>query len=255
MNATWRQTLILARRTLSEIIRARVLYAILVFILLILWGSTFVGSLTFESSAEVAVDLGLTGAFAFSALIAILLGHAYVGDAAGPIFHPLLGGGIGRGTLFLGRWLGASVAGLGIAILPLLFLPAFIGMLYELAPENVAALRAAAVYYPLEALLLITWTGALSVMFRRPVALSFAFGLWLGCHLHPDTLAYEILYPAYIGKPLAFIVNLTPNLENFNPLLVSHFGLAQIGPPLLQTLVYTGIGLLFGALYFRQRDL
>lgn len=255
MGTELRRIAIIARRTLVEIVRARVLYALAVFVLLLCWASVFVGGLTFESTSEVAIDLGLTGVFLFMALSAVMIGLTYVGDAAGEVFAPLVAGGLRRPTLFLGRWLGSAVAVLMLTILPTLLLLVAVRGFLRPEPGGMLALRAALVLYPLEAILLHTLAGALAVIFRRPVALSFSFGIWVACHLHPDVLAFEILYPGLPGKALRLVGSLAPDLEFYNPLLFAGFDAASLAAPLGQAIIYTLLVLLGGALYFRRRDL
>ncbi len=244
---------VLARQAIREIVRARVVSALFVFVAIMAWGSLFAGGLTFESRFEVGLDMGLSGAAFFGAVLAILLGHEYAGSVGSPVHAPSLAAGIGRARLLAGRWLGTGAAVVILSAIP----PLALSGVFRVAGaiEETKVFLSAAALLPLEALLVTALTAALTVSFPRAWALSLAFGLWVACHMHPDPFAIQVMYPGFSGQALLAVEKLAPDLEAYNARVYEAGAWGTYGAALLQTTVYTLVAFAAAALSFREKDL
>lgn len=252
---------IAAGRTFREIVRARSLAGLAVFLTLLAWASLFAGSLTIGSRIGTAVDLALAASALFAAATAILLAVEQIGAVSQPSSWPLLAAGVSRGAMLGGRWLGVAVVACAIAAAPPLLVGQALPFLPLGAHENAIALTMAesdlalaALLLPLEAFLVISVTGALAIAFPRAVAIALAAGIWAAGHLHPDPLTFVILYPGWPGVLLQAVGAVLPDLELYNARVVS-------GDPHLiaaaawQTLTTAAGALGTAWLVYRGRDL
>ena len=245
--------LIITARTIRELIRARVLYSLLVFLLIAAWGSLFIGGLTFESKFEAATDLGLTGSAFFAAISAILIGVEYVGAVSSRVFWPALSAGVKRSELFAGRFIGAGVIVLILSSVPSILL---YWSFYLLGGGgSILPLRDAALLLPLEALLIFSVSSVLSVNFSKALAFALSIGIWIACHMHPDPLAMEVLYPGSVSRIIMFIQNILPDLEYYNARISSTTSTGHFVLALYQTLVYSLLSVVLGIMTFRKRAL
>lgn len=247
--------MIIFRRTLREILRARTMTAFGAFVILLAWAAPFAGSLAYESGAAISVDLGIAAATVFAALVSILLGYEVAGGAARPVFHPLLAAGLRRERLFAERWLATALAGAVLAALPPITLWSvcrIAGGPYALAARDLAG---AAVLLPLEAVLLVSITSAFATAWPGVTGLSLAFTIWLAAHMHPDPLTWEILYPGWSGSILRSVSRLAPDLEIYNPRLHDPSHLLTLLSALLQSAAYSTVAVLAAIAALRRRDL
>lgn len=250
-----------AGRTFREIVRARSLAGLVVFLLLLAWASLFAGSLTIGSRVGTAVDLALAASALFAAATAVLLAVEHIGAAALPASWPLLAAGVSRSAMLGGRWLGVVVVACAVAAAPPLLVGQALPFLPLGANEDAAArtvaeadLALAALLLPLEALLVVSITGALAVAFPRAVAVALAAGIWAAGHLHPDPLTFVILYPGWPGVLLRTVGAILPDLELYNARVVGG-DLDLIASAAWQTLITTAGALGTAWLAYRARDL
>lgn len=242
------------RLTMRELVRARVPHAAVFFVAALLLSCAFAGFLTFESAVDIALDLALTGSALFAAALAILLGIEIVGASATPRFHPFLASGARRRDLLAGRFSAAILTTAVLSALPpAAVLTAFSGA--AAPPAMLPEVRAACVLLPLESILLVSLSAFLALAPSRPMALALSFAVWVACHLHPDPLTFEILYPGASGKLLRFLGSLLPDLELYNPRV---YGIAiadALKAALAQCLVYTALGIAAASVAFSRKDL
>lgn len=255
-------------RTLHEIVRARSLAGLGVFIALLGWGSLFVGSLTIGSRLSTAVDLALAASALFAAVIGILLAVEHVGAATGSAAWPLLAAGVSRTEMLIGRWAGVAVTATAAAAAPALLMR-LLAFLLSLTADTatatgredalamasaVADLTAATLLIPLECLLISSIAGALALAFPRAVAVSLSAGIWAAGHLHPDPLTFIIIFPGRLGDVLQAIGRLLPDLELYNARVTGD------DPTLLFAAITQAFLFTFGAVFaalivYRRRDL
>jgi len=73
-----RNIAIIAKNTLKEVIRDKILYSILGFALLFILSTLFLGSISLGEDLKVIRDLGLAGIYIFSLIIAIFMGTSLI---------------------------------------------------------------------------------------------------------------------------------------------------------------------------------
>ncbi len=255
-------------RTLHEIVRARSLAGLAVFIVLLGWGSFFVGSLTIGSRLNTAVDLALAASALFTAVLGILLAVEHIGAASAPSSWPLLASGLSRAELLIGRWAAVMMATTAAAAAPPLIMRLIaylLGLNINTATATgredalamaaaVSDLTAATLLLPLEGLLIASIAGALALAFPRAVAVSLSAGIWAAGHLHPDPLTFVILFPGKTGVLLQAVGRLLPELELYNA-RVTGDDPALLAAAILQALLFTAGASGAGLLVYRRRDL
>jgi len=242
----------IASQTVFEILRARLMYVLAVLLVVLAWSSLFLGDIAIEPKAEVAVDLGVSGAALICGIMTILISLEYAGAAVRPVFYPFLAAGVGRGMLLAGRWLGVVLVTTALAALVPVCIMTAIALTCEITPGNAQDLAAAVLLLPLETLVLASITVFFAVYAVRPVALALAIALWLICHMQINAPIYE---PDAMDRLVIVFSRLLPDLELYNPRLFF-----LVTPPvfvgtLAQTAFYSLAALYVAALYYRTKDL
>ncbi|RMH55654.1 MAG: hypothetical protein D6679_10925 [Candidatus Hydrogenedentota bacterium] len=244
----------LVRQGVLEIIRAKVPTVFLAFLVILAWGSLFLGSLTFESKAAVAVDLGITGTGFFAGILSILVTAEMLGRLVRPAVYPLLAEGTSRSALLLGRWAAAALCiALFSALAPAALLAAF--RFLGLRSFNQSDLISAIVLLPQEAVLLSAVATFLLVLLPRAPAVAASFAYWAMAHLHYHPFRYGRIVKGTIGWVIYFAGYLFPDSEMYNPRLHSSFSLHLLFAPFLQTLIYVIVFLFLAHSRYARRDL
>ncbi|MEK8022217.1 MAG: hypothetical protein AAB229_00245 [Candidatus Hydrogenedentota bacterium] len=239
---------------LREMNRSRVPHSAAAFVVALLVASLFAGNLSFESAPDVTLDFALTGSALFSAAIAIVLGLEQSGGASAPRFQPFLAAGSSRTALLSGRLAAAYLAAVIFAMAPPLCLSLAFSSFSDSA-TMLPDLRAACLLLPMESVLLVSVASFLAQSIARPMALALTFAIWIACHLHPDPLTFEILYPGVSGRILQFAGGLMPDLEMYNPRIHDAGSPSTIAAAILQCALYSLPSLAAAILVFRRKDL
>ena len=97
----------IARTTIAEAIRSKILYALLAFAIGLILLSAVLSDLTLGWQVRIVTDVSLSAITVAGTLLALLLG---VGSVAGEVerrtAYPILGKPVTRGEFVLGKWLG-----------------------------------------------------------------------------------------------------------------------------------------------------
>src|ERR1041385_6790733 len=105
----WRISAI-ARNAFREAVRDRVLYNLVLFVLLLIAGSMFLGELSAGQESKIIVDLGLSAMLLFGAFIAIFVGVGLVyKEIERRTLYAILSKPIGRGQFLLGKYVGLNL--------------------------------------------------------------------------------------------------------------------------------------------------
>lgn len=251
-----KKVLVIAKNTFTEIIRERVLYAVLGFAALLIAATLLAGSVSLGQDVRVIQTFGLTAILVFLLSIAIFLATQLLRrEADQRIIHLTLSKPVSRETYFLGKFAGiCSVllvcAGIMAAILVILL------WIKTGAFPGVTAVAVVAIALEVW---LVTALGMLFSSFARPlIAIVSTFGLvlvghsvntiWLIAEKSTPAVKYA-LQAAYYGFP---------NLEKFNLRNDAVYGLS---PDLAQGigiigyfLGYTLLLLVLGLLAFRRHE-
>src|SRR5437763_582784 len=97
----------IARNAFREAVRDRVLYNLVLFALLLIVGSIFLGELSAGQEAKIIVDLGLGAMLLFGTFIAIFVSTGLVyKEIERRTLYAILSKPVGRGEFLLGKYLG-----------------------------------------------------------------------------------------------------------------------------------------------------
>lgn len=243
-----------AAQTLLEIVRARVLHALIVFAAVLAWGSLFIGDLSFESQAEIALDLSLAGVGLFCSLASILLALEFVGTAVRPTVWPAVASGVSRTRLFLGRWAAVAIVSAALSVLAPLTLIAFFFLLgYD--PRNQLDLFHAILLMPLENVVWASACSAFVIFSPRALAFATALGYWAVANLHHHPFTYGALRSDLDGKLLLIVGVFLPDVEFYNARLLEHFTPRLVLAAAVQSACFCAAFLIVGLLFFRRKDL
>src|SRR5687767_7508276 len=97
----------IARNAFREAVRDRVLYNLVLFVLLLIGVSVFIGELSGGQERKIIVDLGLSAALIFGAFIAIFVGVGLVyKEIERRTIYAIFSKPVGRGEFIVGKYLG-----------------------------------------------------------------------------------------------------------------------------------------------------
>lgn len=206
---------ILAKNTYKEVIRDRILYALLLFALLLIGLSLALGQLSFAEQARISANFGLTAIHLVAVALAIFIGSNLVyKEIEKKTILTILVRPISRLQFILGKSLGLAlliltmVAGLSF-VLMLVFLG--LGMpIDERLALTITGLMA-------EALVLLGITLVFSMITKPLLVVCFAIGVFLIGHWQSSLDFFAKKAGGGILPPLAFVVHrVFPDLERVN---------------------------------------
>ena|ERR1035437_5606953 len=211
MRAIW----VLALNTFKEVIRDRILYALVLFAILLIGLSLALGQLSFAEQARISTDFGLSAIHLCAVVLAIFVGSNLVyKEIEKKTILTILVRPISRVQFILGKSLGLTlliitmVAGLSM-ILCLVFwglsVPINVRFLWVLA-----GLMA-------EALVLLGFTLVFSMITKPLLVVCFSVGIFLIGHWHQSLEYFATKSDGGPLKPISWMVrNFLPDLERVN---------------------------------------
>ena len=247
----------IALNTFKEAVRDRILYAILVFALVMLAGSTILVTISVGGETKIIKDLGLACMSIFGALIAIFLGIGLVSKEIDKrTVYTIISKPIDRYQFILGKYLGlvlTLLANVGVMALGLIGL-AYLG-------EGISSPRLLlAVLFVFLELMLVTALALLFSTFSSP-ALSaiFTLCLYVAGHLSADLRLFAARFGGAATKLSAeTLYFLLPNLSrlNFKDQTIRSLGTqgASMGLSFLYAIFYIAALVLAAMAIFERRD-
>lgn len=211
------RVLAIARNTLRENIRDKVLYNLILFALLMILSSFALGQLSLGYDDKVIVDLGLTAISMIGTLIAIFIGIGLVHkELERRTVYALLAKPVHRWEFIMGKYLGLLFTLLvNVAIMA-------IGLGVTLACRGTVPLLSCARLLPAVFLIFLSLalTTAVALLFSAfsTPALSalFTFFLWIIGHFNADLVQFARLTKSavagYVSRILYYAL---PNISNF----------------------------------------
>lgn len=247
----------IALNTFKEAVRDRILYAILVFALVMLAGSTILVTLSVGGETKIIKDLGLACMSIFGALIAIFLGIGLVSkEIEKRTVYTIISKPIDRYQFILGKYLGlvlTLLANVGVMALGL------IGLAYLGEGISSPRLLLAVVFVFLE-LMLVTALALLFSTFSSP-ALSaiFTLCLYVAGHLSADLRLFAARFGGAATKlSVETLYFLLPNLSrlNFKDQTIRSLGTegGTTGLSFLYAIFYIAALVLAAIAIFERRD-
>ncbi len=247
----------IALNTFKEAVRDRILYAILVFALVMLAGSTILVTISVGGEAKIIKDLGLTCISIFGALIAIFLGIGLVSkEIEKRTVYTIISKPIHRYQFILGKYLGLVLTLLvNVAVMAL----GLVGLTYLW--EGISSLRLLlAVLFIFLELTLLTALSLLFSTFSSP-ALSaiFTLSLFVAGHLSADLRLFAARFGGAATRLLAeALYYLLPNLSrlDFKDQMVRGLGIDRGTTALsfLYAIFYVAALVLAAMAIFERRD-
>jgi ABC-type transport system involved in multi-copper enzyme maturation permease subunit len=247
----------IALNTFKEAVRDRILYAILVFALVMLAGSTILVTLSVGGETKIIKDLGLASISIFGALIAIFLGIGLVSkEIEKRTVYTIISKPIDRYQFILGKYLGlvlTLLANVGVMALGL------IGMAYLGEGISSPRLLLAVLFVFLE-LMLVTALALLFSTFSSPtLSAIFTLCLYVAGHLSGDLRLFAARFGG-AGTRLSAetLYFLLPNFSrlNFKDQAVHGFGF-DAGTTALSfsyAIFYIAMLVLVSMAIFQRRD-
>lgn len=243
--------------TFKEAVRDRILYAILIFALVMLIGSTILVTLSVGGEAKILKDLGLTCISLFGTLIAIFLGIGLVSkEIEKRTVYTVLSKSIHRYQFILGKYLGLVLTLLvNVSVMTL----SLIGLVYLWEGMSSLSLLLAVVFIFFE-LLLITALALLFSTFSSPtLSAIFTLCLFVVGHLSADLRLFATRFGGAVTKFSAeTLYYLLPNLSrlNFKDQAVHGIGIDGSTATLsfLYAILYIAMLILVAMAVFQRRD-
>lgn len=247
----------IALNTFWEAVRDRILYAILIFALLMLAGSTILVTISVGGEEKIIKDLGLASISIFGTLIAIFLGIALVSkEIERRTVYTIISKPIHRYQFILGKYLGLILT---LLVNVLVMALGLIGLAYLW--EGVSSLRLLlAVLFTFLELMLVTALALFFSTFSSPtLSAMFTISLFVAGHLSPDLRLFAARFGGGLIRPaVEGLYFLLPNLSrlDFNDQVVQ--GLRVDGGTLALSFAYAMFyiaALLLAAMaIFQRRD-
>ncbi len=206
---------ILAKNTYKEVIRDRILYALVLFAFLLIGMSLALGQLSFAEQARISANFGMTAIHLCAVILAIFVGSNLVyKEIEKKTILTILVRPISRLQFILGKSLGLTLLILTmIGGLSLVLALVFMGLKMEIGVRMVIVL----VGMLAESLILLGVTLVFSMITKPLLVVCFSVGVFLIGHWQ-DSLAYfASKSDAGSLKPISWMVhNFLPNLERVN---------------------------------------
>ena len=205
----------IAVNTWREAIRSRVLYVILIFAVLFLLASRFLGSISVGQDLKIVKDMGLAGISIFSVLIAILVGTNIVyHEIDRRTIYTILSKPVRRSEFVLGKYFGlCATLFTVVAAMSAIFLVQV--AFYE---GGFSAPLLVAIALGLVELAVITSVAVLLSCLASPLLSAvFTFGFYVIGHMIRNILAlFDYIDSQATKELLSVIYFVLPNLNNFN---------------------------------------
>lgn len=205
----------LALNTYREVIRDRILYALILFAILLIGLSLALGQLTFAEQSRISANFGLSAIHLCAVILAIFIGSNLVSkEIEKKTILTILTRPINRLQFILGKCLGLTMV-IAVMVLGLAFVLAlvFLGLGMPVDARLAVVLGGLLA----ESLILLGVTLVFSMISKPLLVVCFSIGIFLIGHWQ-DSLEYFSARPGGEGlKPVAWAVRtLLPNLERVN---------------------------------------
>ena len=253
-------TLTIARVTLQEALRDRLLYNLVAFAVLLVAGSLTISQLTLGDQFRIIANIGTSATQVFGLLIAVFLGVGLVSrEMDRRTCYPALARPISRAGFVAGKFLGLlATLGLNVALMALatgVMLSLYVGQQSLSAPAFAATFALT--------FLQLAVAGSLAVLFSTfsTATLSAIFALsavgagWL----FGEVRAFWLAAPQVAMKPLIYVMDaVLPNMSLLDlKESVTYGDPIELGTVLARAAYgagYAGVMLALAALVFSRRD-
>jgi ABC-type transport system involved in multi-copper enzyme maturation permease subunit len=205
----------IALNTFKEAVRDRILYAVLVFALVMLAGSTILVTISVDGEEKIIKDLGLACISIFGLLIATFLGIGLVSkEIEKRTLYTIITKPIHRYQFILGKYLGLVLT---LSVNVLVMALGLIGLAYAWDGTSSPRLVLAIVFIFLELILVTAFAMLFSAFSSPALSAIFTLCLFVAGHLSADLRLFAAHYGGTATKLLAeALYVLLPNLSRLN---------------------------------------
>jgi Cu-processing system permease protein len=251
---------VIALNAFRESVRDRVLYNLILFVLILVGASVFIGELSIHQETEFITALGMSSMLIFGALIAIFIGVGLVyKEIDKRTIYNLLSKPVHRHELIIGKYLGLCMTLLVNSIVMIVGVE--LALLYvngHFVHIQVSVLAAGYLIY-LELALLVAIALMFSCFTTPLLATLFSFAVYVIGHFSSDLkIAAELSNSSIARGLLTLLYYLIPNLSNFAFITeASHGKVVPLPMAIAATvyaLVYIAILLSASVLIFQKRN-
>lgn len=251
--------LTIAKNTLRETIRDRVLMSVWFVVIAIILFSLFIGSISHDQNTRIITDFGLTAIYLLQVFIALFVGSMLMyKEIERKTFYLVIPKPVSRSAIIIGKCLGLTLTTLITTFLSTLFLLLLLtffkdGMMYF------SGIVLSSFLSTIEAVLLIL----IALLFSSLVSPVLAFVSTIAMYLigHGGDI-YRFIYTTteipIVAKVLKVIYHIVPNLEKFNIRNEVVYGtlpsLHMVGTSLLYATVYGCFLLYLTVIIFKKKD-
>ncbi len=255
-----RRVRVIAANAFREVVRDRVLYNLVVFVLLLTGAAVFLGELSAAQEAKIIVDMGLSAMLLFGVFIAIFVGVGLVyKELERRTVYAIFAKPVGRGEFLTGKYLGlcltlavnVAVMGAGVS-LALAYVKG--------GPDPLAYRIWPAVALIFCELMIVVAVALLFSSFSTP-ALSalLTFAVFVIGHFSADMRSFAASTGTAPARILfAALYYLLPNFSHFTYITDASHGLtptpAAFAAAILYTLLYVAVLLAASTLIFNRRN-
>ena len=250
-------TLVLARHTIRELTRNKLLYILVVFAVLLILGSLFLAQLTIGQWARVINDVGLATTQLSGALVAIFVGVGLVaGEVDRKTIYVTLAKPVSRTQFVVGRYLGLCANLLVLVVIMGLAVAAVLAMSSN--PMTFSSVAALALIF-VELCVLAAFSLVFSAFTTPTLGVIYSLCLFVIGHTTGSLAALTEKIPGFTGALVGGIARVLPNLELFN-LKTQAANELPVEPAYVATaagygLLYAGLSVALAAVLFARRDL
>jgi ABC-type transport system involved in multi-copper enzyme maturation permease subunit len=247
----------IARNTVREAIRNRILYVLLFFGVLLIGTGILVSSLSYVETERILQSVGLSSLRLFGAMIAIFVGVGLIHkEVERRTIYTILAKPVSRTEFLLGKYLGlVATLWLQVAIMALAFVAVSLLAGAPLHSGHAAAIGMAAVE-----LAILVGVATLFSSFTTPILASlFSAGIYAIGHVSRDLLELGAQSEgAGVARVTWLLHKIAPDLESFNLTVQAIHQLpieaSQIWLPIGYALCYVVALLGLASLIFERRD-
>jgi ABC-type transport system involved in multi-copper enzyme maturation permease subunit len=206
---------VVALNTFREAVRDRILYAILVFALVMLAGSTILVTISVGGEEKIIKDLGLACISVFGLLIAIFLGIGLVSkEIEKRTLYTIVTKPIHRYQFILGKYLGLVLT---LLVNVVVMAMGLIGLAYAWEGAASPRLLLAVLFIFLELIIVTAIAMAFSAFSSPTLSAIFTLCLFVAGHLSADLRLFAARFGGAATKSLAeTLYFLLPNLSRLN---------------------------------------
>ena len=259
-NQTVSKIRVIALNTFRESVRDRVLYNLILFVLILVGSSVFIGELSVYQESKFTATIALSAMLVFGALIAIFIGVGLVyKEIDKRTIYNLLSKPVHRHELIIGKYLGLCMTLLVNTVV--MMLGTELALLYVnggFVQLNLTVLAAGYLIF-LELALLVAVALMFSTFTTPLLATLFAFAIYVIGHFSTDLrVAADMSDSSVVRAVLTALYYLIPNLSNFAFITeASHGRMLPLRTAVAATvygLVYISILLSASVLIFQRRN-